>query len=202
MTTIDNSSQDPDISKALDHLNSVLVSEEVLHSWAFQLKLFALTHRRILIAATSRRFITIKRGLLGGFEMNDFRWQDLGDVKIKVGIFGADISMNIYGSSDLAISKTLDRNLVIEGLDKEQAQTVYRFAQELEQSWREKRRQRELEELKAKSGVINLGNNSGTQPTGGEDATSKLQQAKQMFDNKLITDTEYESIKARIINGL
>jgi len=202
MTTNNNSSQDPDINKALDHLNSILVSGETLHSWAFQLKLFALTHRRILIAATSGRFITIKRGILGGFEMNDFRWQDLGDAKIKVGIFGADITMKIYGSTDLAISKNLNRDLVIEGLDKEQAQKVYRFAQEQEQSWREKRRQRELEELKAKSGVINLGNNSGIQPTGGDDATSKLLQAKQMLENKLITDAEYETIKARIINGL
>ena len=202
MTTDNISLQDPDITKALDHLNSVLVTGEVLHSWAFQLKLFALIHRRILIAATSGRFITIKRGILGGFEMHDFRWQDLGDAKIKVGVFGADISMKIYSSTDLDTSKSLNKILVIDGLDKEQAQKIYRFAQEQEQSWREKRRQRELEELKAKSGVINLGNNSGTQTAGGDDATSKLLQAKQMRDNNLITDTEYESIRARIINGL
>jgi hypothetical protein len=202
MTSESSSFQDPDITKALEHLNSVLVSGEVLDSWAFQLKIFALTHRRILIAATSGRLITIKRGILGGFEMSDFRWQDLGDVKIRVGIFGADITMKIYSSTDLALSNSLNRNLIIEGLDKDQAQKIYRFAQEQEQSWREKRRQRELEELKAKSGVINLGNNSAIHPTGAEDATSKLLQAKQMLDNKLITDTEYESIKARIINGL
>jgi hypothetical protein len=35
-----------------------------------------------------------------------------------------------------------------------------------------------------------------------EDAAAKLAQAKQMLDNKLITDSEFESIKARIISGL
>jgi len=35
-----------------------------------------------------------------------------------------------------------------------------------------------------------------------EDAASKLEQAKQMLEKKLITDSEYESIKARIISQL
>jgi hypothetical protein len=65
MTTIDNSSQDPDIAKALDHLNSVLVSEEVLHSWAFQLKLFALVlllNRLYLVSkCVSYMLLTINR---------------------------------------------------------------------------------------------------------------------------------------------
>jgi len=35
-----------------------------------------------------------------------------------------------------------------------------------------------------------------------EDAAVKLQQAKEMLEKKLITDSEYESIKAKIISGL
>jgi hypothetical protein len=34
------------------------------------------------------------------------------------------------------------------------------------------------------------------------DAAEKLQQAKEMLEKKLITDSEYESIKARIISGI
>jgi hypothetical protein len=82
MTTNTNTSEDPQLEKALEHINSVLVSGETLEAWAIQRRLFALTNRRILIAATSGRFIKINRGLLGGFEMTDFRWQDLGDAKI------------------------------------------------------------------------------------------------------------------------
>ena len=204
MTTNDNSSEDSHLNKALEHLNSVLVTGETLDAWAIQRRLFALTNRRILIASTSGRFIKIKRGLLGGFDMTDFRWQDLGDAKIKVGIFGADIFMEIFGSTDLAISKDTNQVLVLPGFRKEQAEKIYRLAQAQDQSWREKRRIRELEELRAKSGGVTIGSNLGTQQTANasEDAATKLQQAKQMLDNKLITDSEFESIKAKIISGL
>jgi hypothetical protein len=204
MTTNDNSSEDSHLNKALEHLTSVLVAGETLEAWAIQRRLFALTSRRILIAATSGRFIKIKRGLFGGFDMADFRWQDLGDAKIKVGIFGADIFMKIFGSTDMAISKDSNQDLVLPGFRKDQAEKIYRLAQAQDQSWREKRRIRELEELRAKSGGINIGTNMGSQQTGNasEDASSKLQQAKQMLDNKLITDSEFESIKAKIISGL
>ena len=89
-------------------------------------------------------------------------------------------------------------------LAKEQAEKIYRLAQAQDQSWREKRRIRELEELRAKSGGVTIGTNPGIQQTGNasEDAAAKLQQAKQMLDNKLITDSEFESINARIISGL
>lgn len=204
MTTNDNPAEDFHLNKALDHLNSVLVSGETVEAWAIQRRLFALTSRRILIAATSGRFIKIKRGLLGGFDMTDFRWQDLGDAKIKVGIFGADIFMKIFGSADLAISKDSNQMLILPGFRKEQAEKIYRLAQAQDQSWREKRRIRELEEMRAKSGGVTIGTNAVSQPAGNmsEDAASKLQQAKQMLDNKLITDSEFESIKARIISGL
>jgi hypothetical protein len=203
MITDTSSTEDANISKALEHLNSVLVKGETLEAWTIQRRLFALNHRRILIAATSGRFIKIQRGIFGGFEMTDFRWQDLSDAKIKVGIFGADIFMKIYGSTDLAMSKNSDQVLILKGFRKEETQQIYRLAQAQDQSWREKRRIRELEELRAKSGGLNLGNSLGIPQSGNtsEDAVTKLQQAKQMLDNKLITDSEYESIKARLISG-
>ena len=136
--------------------------------------------------------------------MTDFRWQDLGDAKIKVGIFGADIFMKIFGSADLAISKDSNQILILPGFRKDQAEKIYRLAQAQDQSWREKRRIRELEELRAKSGGVTIGSNIGSQQTANtsEDAASKLQQAKDMLEKKLITDSEYESIKARIISGI
>jgi len=204
MTTDDNSSVDDRLDKALEHLNSVLIPGETLEAWAIQRRLFALTSRRILIAATSGRFIKIKRGLIGGYDMTDFRWQDLGETRIKVGIFGADITMKTSSLSDLAIAEEPSQVLVLTGFRKVQAEKIYRLAQTQEQSWREKRRIRELEELRAKSGGVTIGNTQGSQQAGNtsEDATAKLLQAKQMLDNKLITDSEYESIKARIISGL
>jgi hypothetical protein len=204
MAINDNKPEDLHLNKALDHLNSVLVTGETIEAWAIQRRLFALTGRRILIAATSGRFIKIKRGLLGGFNMTDFRWQDLGDAKIKVGLFGADIFLKVFGSADLAITKDSDQVLILRGFRKDQAEKIYRFAQAQDQSWREKRRIRELEELRAKSGGVTIGTSAGSQQTGNasENAAEKLKQAKEMLDNKLITDSEFESIKARIISGL
>lgn len=204
MAANDNTSEDQHLTKALEHLNSVLVAGETIEAWAIQRRLFALTSRRILIAATSGRFIKIKRGLFGGFDMTDFRWQDIGDAKIKVGIFGADIFMKIFGSADLAISKDSNQILILPGFRKDQAEKIYRLAQAQDQSWREKRRIRELEELRAKSGGVTIGSNIGSQQTANasEDAAAKLQQAKDMLEKKLITDSEFESIKARIISGL
>ena len=203
MDTNTISSEDANIKKALEHLDSILVQGEMLEAWAIQRRLFSLTHRRILIAATSGRFIKIQRGIIGGFDLIDFRWQDLGDANIKVGIFGADISLKTFVSTDLAISKNHFQILELLGFRKDQTQQIYRLVQAHDQSWREKRRIRELEELRAKSGGFNLGNNFGTlHPVdAAEDASSRLEQAKQMLDNKLINDSEYESIKARIISG-
>jgi hypothetical protein len=197
--------QDANLEKSLQHLKSVLVSGETLEAWAIQHRLFALTHRRMLIAATSGRFIVIKRGLFGGFEMNDFRWQDLGDVSIKVGIIGADIYIKKFGSSDLAMNKDTSYDLSLSGFVKDQTENIYRIAQAQDQAWREKRRVRELEELRAKSGGYTIaGIQTGTQSSdnASEDSLTRLQKAKAMLDNKLITDSEFETIKARIISGL
>ncbi len=199
-------SQHPSVNKALEHLKSILVTGETLEAWAIQPRIFALAHRRHLIAATSGRFIYIERNLFGGFKMNDFRWQDLQDSKLDVGIFGANLRFKASDNADLNISKTYMRNLEFKGFLKDETQHIYRIAQAQDQSWREKRRIRELEEMRARSGGLNLGNFAGTQAqsTAGtaEDSTTRLKKAKEMLDSKLISDSEYESIKARIISEL
>jgi hypothetical protein len=198
--------QDSNVNEALAHLKSVLVAGETLDAWAIQPRIFALTHRRRLIAATSGRFIYIKRNLFGGFKMDDFRWQDLQETKLDVGIFGADITFKASNNSDLNISKSDVRNLEFRGFEKVQTQEIYRLAQAQDQSWREKRRLRELEEMRAQSGGLNVGSYSGNTLSQAEqttdDSLARLQKAKEMLDNKLITDSEYETIKARIIGGL
>src|SRR5882724_7756327 len=101
-----SATEDPRLNQALEQLQSVLVSGETLDAWSVQRRLFALTHRRVLIAATSGRFIALRRKLFGGFDMADFRWQDLHNAKLKVGIFGADVSFGTSGMSDLAMGSS------------------------------------------------------------------------------------------------
>jgi hypothetical protein len=190
----------------LDAIHSLLIAGERLESHAIQRRLFALTHRRLVVAATSGRLIAVQRGLLSGFTVRDVRWQDLRDAQLQVGIFGATLTVAADQGNDLAGAEGPARVFSFTGMRKDQAQEVYRACQFQEQAWREKRRVRELEELRAKSGGVHLGAMAGMTTGGGEEANrspqARLQRAKQMLDQGLLTDSEYEQVKARILGEL
>jgi hypothetical protein len=192
---------EPGLRGAMEHLQSVLIEGESLEAWAVQRRAFAVRHRRLLVAATSGRFICIARKLIGGFDLHDIRWQDLEEVKLRVGIFSADLSVRTGRPADLA-SQAAPANQLMEiaGLRKAQAEAVYRICQAQDQQWREKRRIRELEELRARAGGIQL-SAAGTSGAAASESMRRLQEAKQMLDSKLITDSEYEAIKARIVSS-
>ncbi|HEX3397205.1 MAG TPA: PH domain-containing protein [Steroidobacteraceae bacterium] len=194
------------LSAALTTLQGLLTSGETLEAWAVQRRLYALKHRRVLIAATSGRFISLKRRLFGGYDSADIRWQDLKETRISAGIIAADLIVVAQSSSDLNIGAEVNRVWSFDGLHKDQAQAMYRICQQHDQVWREKRRVRELEELRAKSGGVQI---SGQQGYGSADAAGaeseparRLRQAREMLEAKLISDSEFESIKAKIVSGL
>jgi Bacterial PH domain len=194
------------LSAALATLQGLLTSGETLEVWAAQQRLYALTHRRALIAATSGRFISLKRRLFGGYDSADIRWQDLKETRISAGIIAADLILIAQSSSDLNIGAEVNRVWSFEGLHKDQAQAMYRICQQHDQVWREKRRVRELEELRAKSGGVQISGQSaysGTEAAGAEsEPARRLRQAREMLEAKLISDSEFESIKAKIVSGL
>lgn len=201
------SDEDYRVRDALDQLRALLVPGETIGAYAVQRRLFALSHRRIVVCATSGRFISLERGLFGGYTPHDVRWQDLEDASIVAGIFGATLAITTLADPDLATRGAAGRTMRIEGLRKDQAQQVYTICQAQEQQWREKRRVRDLDELRAQSGGVNIGGGalSGAaaavaSATG--DPTERLRKAKQMLDDGLITDAEYETIKARVVDGL
>src|SRR5450755_3984830 len=200
---------DSGLGNALATLQGLLTTGETLEAWAVQHRLFALTHRRVCIAATSGRFISLTRRLLGGYDSADIRWQDLKETHIRAGILAADLTLIAQSSSDLNIGSEVNRVWTFQGLRKDQAQAIYRICQQHDQVWREKRRVRELEELRAKSGGVQFGNNptssagAGADAAGGEsESAGRLRQAREMLDAKLISDSEFESIKAKIVSGL
>lgn len=196
---------EPGLRKALDHLQSVLIVGESLEAWAVQRRIYALKQRRQLIAATSGRLICIARNLIGGFELHDLRWQDLEEVRLRVGIFAADLFIRSGRAADLAShGATASTTREFRGLRSAQAEAVYRICQTQDQAWREKRRIRELEELRARAGGIQMGAALGGPAASAaagapSESMRRLQEAKQMLDAKLITDAEYEAIKARIV---
>ncbi len=200
---VEMASGNPGDRRILARLESILVRDETLEAWAIQRRFFALLHRRLVVAATSNRLIALKRGLIGGFEYSDLRWQDLKEAHVSVGILGATLRLIAENSSDLASSQAPNRTLVYSGLHPDQAQAVYRICQAQDQAWREKRRIREMEELRARSGgvqIVGAGATSALGATSG-DTMQRLEQARQMLAAKLISDSEYEAIKAKILSG-
>src|SRR5258708_3338914 len=91
------------LSAALATLQGLLTSGETLEAWAAQRRLYALKNRRVLIAATSGRFISLKRRLFGGYDSADIRWQDLKETRISAGLIAADLILIAQSSSDLNI---------------------------------------------------------------------------------------------------
>lgn len=201
------SSDDAGLARVLQPLRSLLIPGEQLEAYAIQRRIFALLHRRVVVGSTTGRLISTSRGLFGGFTADDVRWQDLHEADIRVGIFGATLSVSAYVTRDLASAEGAQRTVVFTGLRKEEAQAVYRLCQAQSQSWREKRRVRDLDELRAKSGGILLGQTPAAPvvtSAGGEDHSpaARLERAREMLQKGLITDAEFEQIKAKIVADL
>lgn len=198
---------DPRLSRALEELKALLIAGETVEAYAVQRRLYALTHRRTLVAATTGRLIAIDRGLLGSVHPISVRWQDLKEARVDIGVVAASLTIRFFGSPDLAIAGN-EAFRTFTGLQKKQAEAVYRVCQAQDQAWREKRRVRELEEMRARSGGIQIaGSGAGaglaaTPSSGQDDTVARLEKAKAMLDKGLISDAEFEALKARIVNTL
>jgi Bacterial PH domain/Short C-terminal domain len=200
------SSSELRLRSAISKLQSLLVAGENIEHLATQVHIFALINfnRRVIIAATSMRMIIFKRGLLGGYGLTDIRWQDLENVNVSEFFFE-----NIFGAS-FTIKIRQGSTVIVNGVQSAQVRPLYVYSQQQEQSWREKNRIRKIEEDRAKAGGITLGNSTSmTNPTPtphaalGEDTVMlRIQKAKALFEQGLMSDDEYEAIKARIFNEL
>jgi putative oligomerization/nucleic acid binding protein len=190
------------IRAAIACLHELLVPQETLDAIAVQRRIFALRRPRIIVGATSGRLMLMTRGLLGGFQVKDVRWQDLKDAKLRVGIIGATLTVTSLASSDLAMGSTATPVIEIGGLRKNEALKIYTLCQTHEQAWREKRRVREMEELRAKSGGITLGSTFGAPATADRVSVAHLERAREMRDRGLISDVEYEALKAKLVSSL
>lgn len=198
-------------------LQTLLIPGETVLSYVMQHRVYALLHRRRLAAATTGRFIFLRRPLLGGYLPVDVRWQDLKSAKITVGMFSASVAITYSANlSSTASGEGQTQTLVASGLKIEGAQALYRECQAQEQAWREKRRVRTIEEMRAAAGGVQIA--TGVYPQAdhppllaespraslppSDNPVERLARAKTMLDQGLINDAEYEAIKARVVGGL
>lgn len=191
------------LEKAKAKARRVLMEGEADVHIAGQHRLHAIYRRREILITTDSRFVIVSRGWFGGFDMFDFQWKDLEDVRIKEnffsGILGSDLRFDVQ-------HKGLRKTSSINGLPSETASKIYAFAQRQEQAWEEKRRIRDNEDRRASSGGIFLGQDFGqSQPSRRQEDSGdvmlhkKLSDSKRMLDEGLINDAEYEEIKSKIL---
>jgi hypothetical protein len=189
-------------AKAVEKLASTLMTNEQKLADGIQLRLCALTSRRLLVAATTSRVILIERPLLGGFTMRDYQWKDLHDATLAENLlpnlFGSRLSFAIRRDGQ----EQVEGVVVADGLDGRVASRLYTAAQEQEQAWEEKRRVRTMEEARASSGGITLGGYPGAGGAGaaGVSTLDELERAKKLLDSGVISDVEFNEIKSKILS--
>jgi preprotein translocase subunit YajC len=217
--------------KAIEKLRSVLMPGEVVLASGLQFRPFALIHRRELIAVTNSRIISLKRKVLGGFQMADIQWKDLLDARIQQNTIPAIAGSNLY----FRHSNSSVQPLSIKGINSESASKMYSYSQSEEHAWEEKRRVRAMEEVRAAAGgvVVNThAQNSAVRrdKTIGAEAVmsqegqaspsisgsigrapmaprrdmgyamQQIAKAKEMFESGIISDAEFQEMKAKIIS--
>lgn len=189
---------------AFAKLRSTLMADESVISAAVQHRIFALWHRRALAAITNSRLLIIRRGLFGGFQMQDIQWKDLADAKLDQNV------LSEYCGSNL-VFRHLNGGvgaMVVDGLPDKAASEIYAKAQAEEQAWEEKRRVRAIEEIRAASGGVTI-HSGQTAPASAPDRQSsgnpsmleQIEGAKRLLDSGAISDAEFQEMKAKIISG-
>jgi hypothetical protein len=152
----------------------------------------ALSLKKDCVVATTNRLILYRTHILGRLSFEDFQWQDVKNSQVRQGML----------SSELSVEATDGRQAVLGDLDKEQAKRLYGVCQQMEQEWREKRRVRQMEQDRAKSGGVYVNAPETAEASQGDDAVAKLAKAKTMLDQGLISETEYDTLKAKILSSM
>jgi hypothetical protein len=191
----DASQEDGALQDVARDVAKVLTPNEEIYYIALQ-NATALSLKKDAVVATNNRLIIWRPSVLGRVGFDDLAWQDVANVRIDQGML----------STQLTVEGVDGRTASLANLEKEQAKRLYGVCQQLEQEWREKRRIREMDEARARAGGIQIGSlpfAGGPGPTGGEDdSVARLAKAKQMLDQGLISEAEYDTLKAKILSSI
>jgi hypothetical protein len=190
----DPTQQSDAVQKVARDVTKILTPNEELLYVAVQNQM-ALTVAPDCVAATNNRIILYNSRIFGRAHFADFLWQDVANTKIEIGMLSAEFFVDAVDGRKGSLGE----------LDKEQAKRLYGICQQLEQEWREKRRVRQMEEERARSGGIYMSSAPAGEPSSassGEDPVQKLAKAKAMLDQGLISETEYDTLKAKILSNL
>lgn len=178
------------LQKVAQEVSKILTPNEEILYIATQ-NATALSIRKDAVVVTTNRIIGFSPGVLGRVSFHDYLWQDVLDVSMKQGMLSTEI-----------VIETAAGKREVGAIDKEQAKRLYGLAQQLEQEWREKRRVREMEEARARAGGVYMGGIPGVPQASApapEDPAARLSKAKAMVEQNLISEAEYETLKAKVL---
>jgi len=199
-----NEEQDPkSVEKVLEKINSLLTSQEFVEYIAVQKKP-ALNLSPDCIALTNRRIIFCRPKTFGlSMDFQDYSWVDVADCHIKEGIIGSTFMMRT----------TKNFTNMMDYLPKSQARKLYQYAQEVEEQMRGIRREKDLETRRASAGGVTVNNATPifTQPQQhqqeqkplqieNEDPFALLQKLKNLVENEIISQEEFETKKNEILS--
>jgi len=185
------------IEKVLPKVQEYCTSNEEVQYIAVQKKTLGVNFSPDCIALTNKRIILIRPKSFGlSLDFKDFSWMNVADVHMKEGVFAATIT----------IKTTTGQTDSMEDIPKAQARRLYRFAQEMEETKKEERRQRDLEDKRAVAGGGITINTPSHQPqvtaAPVEDPMEKLTKLKSMLDMGILTQAEFDAKKADILSKM
>ena len=188
--------QDPKvIEKVLPKVQEYCTSNEEIQYIAVQKKTIGVNFSPDCIALTNKRVILIRPKQFGlSLDFKDFSWMNIADIHMKEGVFTATIT----------IKTTTGKTDSMEDIPKAQARRLYRFGQEMEETKKEERRQRDLEDKRAMAGGGIVINTPSSQPqaVAAEDPMEKLTKLKSMLDMGILTQAEFDAKKADILSKM
>ncbi len=200
--------QDPKaVEKVIGKLNDLLTTGEEIMYLAVQKKP-AVNLLPDSIAITNKRIFYCEPGNLGlTMNFKDISWKNVKEVSFKEEFFGSKfICVPQHGE-----------NIVTEFIPKVQTRKLHQAANDQLEAFKELTRQQNLEDTRAASTAVNIPVTENIFDLVIEDAeviqeqvieetedetTLKLRKLKSLYDKQLITQAEYESKKANILDSL
>jgi hypothetical protein len=188
--------QDPAVvTKTVERVREICTSGEEILYVAIQSKPIA-NFSPDCVVLSNKRFIIYRSKLLGRVTFYDCLWKDSKNVHLKENILGAEISFE----SQSGHIETIDY------LPKSQARKIYRIGQEMEEESITLRRKMEIETLQAGADktVINqvIAPTPQANTTSEGDIVAKLAKLKSLLENGLITESEFQEKRTKLLESI
>jgi hypothetical protein len=132
------------------------------------------------------------------------RWQDLRDAALRVGIFGADLTVGVLAASDLASSAAPAATCRVTGCARRRRTASTGSARRRSRAGARSAACATSTSCAPAPAASSSPPRRGRAPSpAGEGAPAeRLRRAREMLSQGLISDAEYESIKARVVEAL